>query len=126
MLNFYACIKMYIKAAAVSNNTEIAYFSKINFECNLYNINCTNLLSVYPLKPQKILPRLYRPDVYYQRTGLVSGILLVFESHSSRFLSEWLHQLYRISYDVISSFFHLEKLSTKCSRIFRSGCTHHR
>ena len=32
---FYACNKMYIKAATVSNDIKIAYFSKTDFERNL-------------------------------------------------------------------------------------------
>ena len=45
---------MYIKAAAELNNIKIAYFSiKIDFEYNLFNKNCANLLSIYPLQSQK-------------------------------------------------------------------------
>ena len=39
MFMFYACNKLYIKAATVSNDIKIAYFSKISFECNLFNEN---------------------------------------------------------------------------------------
>ena len=45
---------MYIKAtAAVSNDIKIAYFSKIDFEFNLFNENCAHLLSIYPRQSQK-------------------------------------------------------------------------
>ena len=40
---------MHIKAAAVSNDIKIAYFGKIEFECNLFYENCAHLLSIYPL-----------------------------------------------------------------------------
>ena len=49
----YAGKKMYIKVAAVPNDIKIAYFSKIDFESNLFNENCANLLSIYPLQSQK-------------------------------------------------------------------------
>ena len=43
---FYACNKMYIRASvAVLNHIKITYFSKIDFERNLFNVNCANLLS---------------------------------------------------------------------------------
>ena len=45
MFTFYACNKMYIKAAAGSNNIKITYFRKIDFEYNLFTKNCVNLLS---------------------------------------------------------------------------------
>ena len=35
---------MYIKVAAGSNDKKTAYFSKINFEGNLLNENCTHIL----------------------------------------------------------------------------------
>ena len=43
---------MYIKVAAVSNDIKLAYFSKIDFEGNLFNENWAHLLSVYPLQSQ--------------------------------------------------------------------------
>ena len=49
IFTFYAGKKMYIKATAVSNDIKIAYFSKIDFECNLFNKNCANLLSIHSL-----------------------------------------------------------------------------
>ena len=42
---------MYIKAAAVPHDIKIACFSKIDFECSLFNENSGNLLSTYPLQP---------------------------------------------------------------------------
>ena len=45
MFTFFACDKMYIKATGL-NDIKIAYFSKIDFECNLFNENCANLLSI--------------------------------------------------------------------------------
>ena len=54
MLAFYACNKMYITAAAaVSNDIKTVYFSKTDFECNLLNENCANLLSIYTLQSLK-------------------------------------------------------------------------
>ena len=53
MLAFYACNKMCIKVAAVSKDIKIAYFSKIDFERNLCNEDCANLLSIYPFQSQK-------------------------------------------------------------------------
>ena len=54
VVTFFACNQMYIKAAAELNNIKIAYFSiKIDFEYNLFNKNCANLLSIYPLQSQK-------------------------------------------------------------------------
>ena len=44
---------MYIKVAAVSNHFKVAYFSKIDFEGNLFNENCAHLLSIYPHKSEK-------------------------------------------------------------------------
>ena len=44
---------MSIKAAAVSNDSKVAYFSKIDFEGNLFNENCAHLLSIYSLQSQK-------------------------------------------------------------------------
>ena len=44
---------MYIKVAAVSNDIKVAYFSKIDFEGNLFNENCAHLQSIYPLQSQK-------------------------------------------------------------------------
>ena len=46
MCKFCACSKMYIKAAAVPNDIKIAYLSKIDFEGNLFNKNCADLLSI--------------------------------------------------------------------------------
>ena len=40
---------MYIKVVAVSNDIKAAYFSKIDFEVNLFNENCAHLLRIYPL-----------------------------------------------------------------------------
>ena len=40
---------MNIKAAAVSNDIKVAYFSKIDFEANLFNENCAHLQSMYIL-----------------------------------------------------------------------------
>ena len=40
---------MNIKVAAVSHDIKVAHFSKIDFEANLFNKNCANLLSIYPL-----------------------------------------------------------------------------
>ena len=44
---------MNIKVAAVSNDIIVAYFSKINFEGNLFNENCAHLQSIYSLQSQK-------------------------------------------------------------------------
>ena len=44
---------MNIKIAAVSNDIKVAYFSKIDFEGNLFNKNCAHLQSIYPLQSQK-------------------------------------------------------------------------
>ena len=44
---------MYIKAEAGSNDIKVAYFSKIDFEGNLFNENRAHLLSIYPLQSQK-------------------------------------------------------------------------
>ena len=49
MLKFFACNKLRFQAPAVSNDIKIAYFSKTDFERNLFNENCANLLSIYPL-----------------------------------------------------------------------------
>ena len=40
---------MNIKVAAVLNDIKDAYFSKIDFEGNLFKENCSHLLSIYPL-----------------------------------------------------------------------------
>ena len=53
MFKFYAWNKMYIKTTAVSNDINMAYFSKIDFECNLFKENCADLLCIYPLQLQK-------------------------------------------------------------------------
>ena len=53
VFKFYTRNKMYIKVAAESNDIEVAYFSKIDFEGNLFNENCAYLLSIYPLQSQK-------------------------------------------------------------------------
>ena len=44
---------MNIKVEAVSNDTKVEYFGKIDFEGNLFNENCAHLKSIYPLKSQK-------------------------------------------------------------------------
>ena len=44
---------MNIKVAAVPNDIKVAYFSKIDFEGNLFNNNCAHLLSIYSLQSQK-------------------------------------------------------------------------
>ena len=53
IFKFYACNKMCIKVAAVSNDIKVAYFSKIDFEDNLLNENYARLLSIYLLQSQK-------------------------------------------------------------------------
>ena len=53
IFKFYACNKLYIKVAAVSNDIKVAYFSKIDFEGNLFDENCAHLLSIYPLQSQQ-------------------------------------------------------------------------
>ena len=54
IFKFYACNKMYIKVATLSNDIKVAYCSKIDFEGNLFNENCAHLLSIYkPLQSQK-------------------------------------------------------------------------
>ena len=44
---------MNIKVAGVSNDIKVAYFSKTDFEGNLFNENCAHLQSIYPLLSQK-------------------------------------------------------------------------
>ena len=44
---------MNIKVAAVSNDIKVAYFSKIDFDGNLFNENCAHLQSIYSLRSQK-------------------------------------------------------------------------
>ena len=53
IFKFYACNKMCIKVAAMSNDIKVAYFSKIDFKGNLFNENCARLLRIYPLQSQK-------------------------------------------------------------------------
>ena len=53
IFTFYACNKMYIQVAAVSNDIKVEYFSKTDFEGNVFNENCAHLLSIYPLQSQK-------------------------------------------------------------------------
>ena len=50
---FYACNKTNIKVAAVSKDIKVAYFSKIDFEDNLFKENCAHLLSICSLQSQK-------------------------------------------------------------------------
>ena len=44
---------MYIKVAAVLNDTKVAFFSKIDFECNLFNKNCAHLQNIYRFQSLK-------------------------------------------------------------------------
>ena len=52
---------MYMKAVTVSSDIKIVCFSKIDFECNLSNKNCDNLLGIYPLqKTENLAPNVPR------------------------------------------------------------------